>query len=193
MFIVVGGIIVFMMDNPVVIIAIIAVVLLVILVYSLIRKNNSNPISKTSQEPKISNNTSMNNYNNDITSISDFQKELQQNTKTPQQVQTIKDIEETNKIYDYAKSTYETIKRELINQAQSGNYTLISDNKVITYDYEYRHKPQFIGQKKNMFILTKHFLILVVSMQINKTKMKFIHYHLLYKDLELVNFIINLF
>lgn len=90
LFIVVGSIIVFMMDNPAIIIGIIVLAILAAIIYSLTKQKNSKSTSYY-QEAKEDYNV----YNDTCCeekteSLSDFQKELQENTKTSQQVETIK-------------------------------------------------------------------------------------------------------
>ncbi|MCM1232628.1 MAG: hypothetical protein NC489_21085 [Ruminococcus flavefaciens] len=78
--------------------------------------------------------------NNQIQNInstpSDFQKELAQNTKTPQQVENDKWVTEMLNIERCAKKDYERIKDQLLRKAKSGEYTTTNENKYITIDYE---------------------------------------------------------
>lgn len=153
LFIVVGSIIVFMMDNPAIIIGIIVLAVLAAIVYSLTKENKSKSTSyyqKTKDDYNTYNDTC---YEEKTESLSDFQKELQQNTKTPQQVETIKSEQKLNQIYSYAESTYQLIKQEIMTQAKNANYTYKSGNKTIIYDYKFRHRPEFIGRRlEHVFI-----------------------------------------
>ena len=76
-----------------------------------------------------------------------FQSELQQNTKTPQQVKNEQQVKKIEQAKQSANIDYNTIKRELIQQAESGKYTIIDGHKNITFDYKYRYKPSFIGKR----------------------------------------------
>ena len=115
----------------------------------------------------INNNTTNNNYNfqdkeyenepttKPIKNPTSFQTQLQQNTKTPQQVlseQHSKEIEQSKKS---ANIDYENIKREMLQQAESGNYSTANEHKCITYDYKYRWKPSFIGERSGHTYINK--------------------------------------
>lgn len=84
-----------------------------------------------------------------------FQTQLQHNTKTPQQVlseQHSKEIEQAKKS---ANIDYENIKREILQQAERGNYSTTNGHKCITYDYKYRWKPSFIGERSGHTYINK--------------------------------------
>lgn len=106
LFIVVESIIVFMMDNPAMIIGIIVLAVLVAIVYSLTKENKSKSTSYY-HETKDDYNTYNDTYYEEKTeSLSDFQKELQQNSKSQLQIKT----EEYEKLKSSIETEYSVIK-----------------------------------------------------------------------------------
>lgn len=135
LFIVVGSIAVFIMDNPEFIIILIIIVSLIVAVYNLIKENNSKSINNTYQEQKTDNNIIVNNYKNDTPSLSDFQKELQQNTKTPQQVADENWLKEKEQIINEVNNDYKCIKQKLLDKAKQGQYSVVNGHKHISQNY----------------------------------------------------------
>ena len=84
-----------------------------------------------------------------------FQSELQQNTKTPQQVKSEQQSKELEQAKQSANVDYETIKRELLQQAESGNYSTVNGRKCITFNHKYRWKPSFIGEQSGHTYINK--------------------------------------
>lgn len=130
-------------------------VVVAIIIWAIVSSNNAN------------NNTANNTYDyqdkpyenksivKPIENPTSFQSELQQNTKTPQQVkneQQSKEIEQANRS---AGIDYEIIKRELLQQAESGNYTVVNGQKCITFDHKYKWKPSFIGERNGYTYINK--------------------------------------
>lgn len=72
----------------------------------------------------------------DNSNLSDFQRQLQENTKTPEQVEDENWLKEKETIKNCAKYDFSAIKRELLDKAQKGQYISINDHKCITFDYD---------------------------------------------------------
>lgn len=71
----------------------------------------------------------------DDSNLSDFQRKLQENTKTPEQVEDENWIKEKEQITYEANKDYEYIKQRLLNRAKSGQYSTINGYKNISIDY----------------------------------------------------------
>jgi len=89
----------------------------------------------------IDKNNNVNQNNNDTLSLSynqepsDFQRQLQENTKTPQQVENENWIKESENIKKVVENDYSTIKHELLKIAQSGKYTIVNEKKCVKIDF----------------------------------------------------------
>lgn len=71
----------------------------------------------------------------DNSKLTDFQRELQENTKTPKQVEDENWIKEKEKILAAAKYDLSAIKRAFLDKAKSGQYTVLNDKKCIYVEY----------------------------------------------------------
>lgn len=100
------------------------------------------------------NNTLINNYIEHTA----FQKELQKNTKTPEEVKSNQISEQIKQMQESAISDYRIIKKELLQQAESGKYTSSNGYKIITYDYKRRFEPEFIGHRLETVYINKTLL-----------------------------------
>lgn len=157
LFIVAGSIIVFMMDYPAIIIGIIVIAIVVAIIYNLTKQNNSkftNYHKEVKEDYNIYNNTY---YEEKTESLSDFQKELQQSTKTPQQASDEKWVKEQSEIIKIVQSNYETIKSKLMNKAKNGEYTCLSNCKSVNLMYESDYLSRCLNAKSEM-IYEKQFL-----------------------------------
>lgn len=67
---------------------------------------------------------------------SDFQKELEQNTKTPEKIADEKWVTEKGIILQTAERDYNYIKNELLKKAQNGEYVKMNQHKHIFYKFE---------------------------------------------------------
>ena len=92
---------------------------------------------------------------NPVENPTSFQSELQQNTKTSQQVKSEQQSKEVEQAKQSANVDYETIKRELLQQAESGNYNTVNGRKYITFNHKYRWKPSFIGEQSGHTYINK--------------------------------------
>lgn len=80
----------------------------------------------------------------DNSNLTDFQKQLQENTKTPQQVEDENWIKESENIKKNAEEDYSAIKQSLLQMAQSGKYTIVNDRKCVKIDFPYAHIQEYI-------------------------------------------------
>lgn len=94
--------------------------------------SNENQINYDQQEEKIE---SPKNLLVDNSNLTDFQKQLQENTKTPQQVEDENWLKEKEQILIAAKNDLSAIKRTFLDKAKNGQYTTISDKKCICVEY----------------------------------------------------------
>lgn len=90
---------------------------------------NNNSINYHQQYEEIK--TSTIDYSNQ----SDFQLQLQESTKTPQQVEDENWLKEKEQITNEANKDYKYIKEQLINKAKSGQYSAVNEYKCISIDY----------------------------------------------------------
>lgn len=67
--------------------------------------------------------------------ITDFQRQLQENTKTPEQVQDENWLKEKEQITLIAKSDFDDIKRKLLEKAKNGQYSTSNGQKNISLEY----------------------------------------------------------
>ena len=119
--------------------------------------NNTNGHNSNANNP---NNYQENTYENKTTvkpieNPTLFQNQLQQNAKSPQQVKDEQQSKEIEQAKTSASVDYDTIKRELLQQAENGNYTTINGHKCITYDYKYKWKPLFLGERSGHTYINK--------------------------------------
>lgn len=135
----------------------IILVVVAILIWAVASSNNTNNNTTNTD-------TTYNNQNKSyeskietkpIENPTSFQSELQQNTKTPQQVKSEQQSKEVEQAKTSASVDYDTIKRELLQQAESGNYTTVNGHKHITLDHKYRWKPSFIGERSGHTYINK--------------------------------------
>lgn len=93
-----------------------------------------------------------------------FKDELNQITKTPQQVLDEKWIKESEEIINIAESDYNCIKNKLLEKAKNGGYVIIFNKKRITIRHETNYlsksikrinktvtKPKILGTGKNVY------------------------------------------
>ena len=71
----------------------------------------------------------------DNSNLTDFQRQLQENTKTPQQVEDENWLKEKEQISNTAKKDFSEIKRILLEKAQKGQYSTFNGYKSISIDY----------------------------------------------------------
>ena len=71
----------------------------------------------------------------DNSNLTDFQRQLQENTKTPQQVEDESWLKEKEQISNTAKRDFSEIKRILLEKAQKGQYSTFNGYKSISIDY----------------------------------------------------------
>lgn len=99
--------------------------------------SNRNNVNKTQYQNNTyisQHNDVTNNQNNQ--SLTKFQAELQENTRTPQQALDEQWEREKNEVKRKAESAYGTIKSQLLSKAKNGNYTINNGRKRIEYVYE---------------------------------------------------------
>jgi len=65
----------------------------------------------------------------------DFQRQLQENTKTPQQVEDENWLKEKEQITNEANRNYEFIKKQLLDKAKSGQYSIVENHKYISINF----------------------------------------------------------
>lgn len=68
--------------------------------------------------------------------LSDFQKELQENTKTPKQVEDENWLKEKEHVIKNAQGDYKYIKDQLVEKAKNGDYINLDQQKQIIYNFE---------------------------------------------------------
>lgn len=154
LFIVVGSIIVFMIDNPAIIIGIIVLAVLAAIVYSLTKENNSKS-TRYYQEAKEDYNTYNRTYYEEKTeSLSDFQKELQQNSKSQLQIKT----EEYEKLKSSIETEYSVIKIKINKMAENAQYTFENGKKTIVIDYKSYILDSLISKRNQTVYLNKSLL-----------------------------------
>lgn len=86
--------------------------------------NNTNQSENTSYSKPI--------YNSELTG---FKAELQENTKTPKQVEDENWLKEKEEIIKFANNDYSFIKKELLNKAKCGQYIISNGQRRITLDF----------------------------------------------------------
>lgn len=91
--------------------------------------NNYNNYPNLEREEKVENNLI------DNTNLTDFQRQLQENTKTPQQVEDENWIKEKESITNSANYDFSAIKRALLDKAGKGQYTVSNGQKCISLEY----------------------------------------------------------
>lgn len=98
--------------------------------------NNSN--NSITNDPYIEYKQQSNNIESsfvDNSNLSDFQRQLQENTKTPEQVQDENWLKEKEQITLIATNDFSAIKRALLDKAKNGQYTTSNGQKCISLDY----------------------------------------------------------
>ena len=128
-----------------------------IIIFTIVSSNNTNTNISNINNTYGNKDKQYENKNviNPVENPTSFQSELQQNTKTPQQVKSKQQSKEVEQAKQSANVDYETIKRELLQQAESGNYNTINGRKSITFDHKYRWKPSFIGERSGHTYINK--------------------------------------
>lgn len=144
------GVMAIIVYAPWLIIIIIAVVIIWACVSS---KGNSHPNNTGSYDNPIIN-TSQNEIIHDD-SLTGFKAELQENTKTPLQIQEEQNNKEVREAYTQAENDYAAIKRNILNQAKSGNYQATNGKRNIIYDFDYMFTPSFIKSESKMVHINK--------------------------------------
>lgn len=105
------------------------------------QNNNVNSNSNTSIPNK---NTVVNNPN-----LTGFKAELQNNTKTPKQVENEKWIREQKNIKSIAVIDYNTIKNQLLSKAKGAEYTVSSNKRVIRLRHECNYMMSCVKTKSS--------------------------------------------
>lgn len=135
----------------------IVIIVVIIIIWTVTSSNNTNNnttntnITYNYQDKTYENNT----VTKPIGNPTSFQSQLQQNTKTLQQVKGEQQSKEVEQAKQSANIDYETIKRELLQQAENGNYSTVNGHKCITYDHKYRWKPSFISERSGHTYINK--------------------------------------
>ena len=88
-------------------------------------------------------------------SLTGFKAELQENTKTPQQVQKEQNNKDIELAIKQAENDYSSIKQNILKQAQSGNYKIINGKRDIVYDFDYIFIPDFIKSDSKQAYINK--------------------------------------
>ena len=104
--------------------------------------------SKSNNRNSSANNLSSNNYIEyqqkrvenrasfiDNSNLTDFQRQLQENTKTPQQVEDENWLKEKEQITNEANRDYKYIKQKLLDKVKSGQYSMVGNQKCISLNY----------------------------------------------------------
>lgn len=130
-------------------------VAVVVIVWGIASSSNNNSTNNTISNHNNYTNTKVNTIIEPIENPTSFQSKLQQNSKTPEQVKNEQQSKEVEQARRSANIDYEAIKRELLQQAKSGNYTTINGHKTITFDHKYRWKPSFIGERSGHTYINK--------------------------------------
>lgn len=79
--------------------------------------------------------------------MGNFKDELNQNTKTLEEVENEKWLIESEKIIIQAESDFKYIKSQLLSKAKSGEYLTIGDKKHIYFNYESKYLSQCIERE----------------------------------------------
>lgn len=128
------GIIAVMISNP-----IISVIVVIIagLYYILRPSKNTKNNTEAENQSDISENICFNNTDEiqpkKVPCYSEFQKELSQNTISPEEVAAQKWQEEQKQIIEQASQDYMSIKKRLLEKAQNGQYRVIGNKKCVEY------------------------------------------------------------
>lgn len=122
--------------NPVLLIIVIGILILALIALFYSDSKNSSRASKQDTNAchyaNTTTNTPVTIENKELT---DFQAELQKNTKTPLQAHEERRAREKEQITKNVKTEYEDIKRNLLEKAQKGQYTQDAYGKRIVIDY----------------------------------------------------------
>lgn len=86
-----------------------------------------------------------------------FRDVLNQNTKTPSQIQSENELEESERIKSLAKTTYEHIKEQILKKATNGEYSQTNKNRLITIDYSGYETAGFVTQSQISTFINKTF------------------------------------
>lgn len=146
LFIIVGSIAVFMMDNPIVLIGVVAFIIIVVLIHNSIRSNGSNK-----HQVSKKNNIDYNKKRNEMAMpTSDFQRELQKNTNSMEKAINNKWLKEQKEIIETVQWNYKDIKNKILEKAKNGEYSLLDNCKYINIMYESDYLTRCIGLKSEM-------------------------------------------
>lgn len=128
---------------PWMIIVIIAILILIVVLSNSSNHNNTNYDNKNIYYKENNNNDSIIKSNSNINttlntnqSITDFQRQLQENTKTPRQVEDENWLKEKDYIIQVAERDYNNIKNKLLEKAKNAEYTFANHHKQIIYKYD---------------------------------------------------------
>lgn len=140
---------------------ILIIVVIGIILYLIFNNNTSNSSDNHSQP--INNNKDYNfrvdlpevkttaitesNTQNNTSGMSEFQKELDQNTKTPQQVADENWIKEKAYITQTVERDYKYIKDMFLQKAKNGEYTTSNQQKRIFYNFECSYLLSCVNRK----------------------------------------------
>lgn len=72
----------------------------------------------------------------DNSNLTDFQRQLQENTKTPKQVEDENWLKEKEHVIKNAQGDYKYIKDQLVEKAKNGDYINLDQQKQIIYNFE---------------------------------------------------------
>ena len=86
--------------------------------------------------------------------LTGFKAELQQNTKTPKQVEDEQFSKDREQIVQNARWCYDNIKKELLNKAKSGKYVINNGRRTVQIDHheKYMFDNFIIAKHKNVYI-----------------------------------------
>lgn len=116
-------------------------------------KGNSHFDNTSSHNEPIINTSQNKNIHDD--SLTGFKAELQENTKTPLQIQEEQNNKDVKTAYRQAENDYNSIKQNILNQAKSGNYQVTNSKRNIVYDFDYMFTPSFITSESKMVHINK--------------------------------------
>lgn len=123
----------FCLTQPILLITISVIVILIVMIISHYKKNSNSFNNKEQNLSHKYETLSVNKINS--TELSDFQKKLRQNSKTPQQVEDESWLKEKEQIILIANNDFTNIKQKLLDKAKNGQYTAFNDQKYISVEY----------------------------------------------------------
>lgn len=84
-----------------------------------------------------------------------FRDVLNQNTKTPTQIESENELKESERMKSLAKTTYEHIKEQILRKATSGEYSQTNKNRLIIIDYSGYETAGFVTQTQISTFINK--------------------------------------